>query len=328
MVQSVEQAVTLGAYAGAVVLPLARQYGDPLTSALIAGLVGELWAGLPLVHHRSYVDAEIGRPHEHTATAHGCADGGVACDTPRDLVPDMLDMVRTLWQLAHTGSSEELVVVSRFRLSEIAAGLDHAYAVRHGAAPPTRPGTFEAVVRECLQIVTRERATGAVRAMGDEDLFDHGIAIGEHLVECLEQGSACRLLTRPQVDVLAVQITSLLGVSGFAVVPDEESRRPGMLVEVVDDLDLSLRHVSIHWHPGEGLRRRCEEAVNDGHLSAEPLRRAGLVREVMGRSLIELLCAAGFEAHADEDLGPHEVIVTALTEPEDFESFVGAGYQP
>ncbi len=324
MVQSVQQAVTLGAYAGSVVLPLAREYGDARTIVLITGLVAELWAGLPLVHDRSDVDEEIGRPHEDTATARGCPDGGAASETPQDLVPDMLDMVRTLWQLARTGSAEELVVCARFRLGEIAAGLDHAYAVRHDSEQPTRPGTFEAVVRECLQIVTQERATGAVRAMGDEDLFDHAISIGEHLVECLEQGSACRLLTRPQIDELAVQIMTLLGASGFAVVPDAESQRSGALVEVVDDLDLSMRHVSIHWHPGEALRRRCADAVSQGHVSAEPLRRAGLVREVMGRSLIELLRAAGFEAHEDVDLGPHEVIVTGLTEPKQFESFVGA----
>ena len=323
MVKSVEQAVTLGAYAGSVVLPLARKYGDEATASVLCGLVAELWAGLPLVHDRSYVDDDIGRPHEHTMTAHDCADGGAASGTAQDLVPDMLDMVRTLWQLAHTGSTEELVVVARFRLSEIAAGLDHAFAARHGTEPPTRPGTFEAVVRECLQIVARERAPGAVRSMGDEDLFEHGTSVGQHLVECLERGSTCRLLTRPQVDVLAVQITSLLGASGFAVVPHGESGRPGVLVEVVDDLDLTLRHVALHWHPGEALSRRCADAVREGRFSAEPLRRAGLVREVMGRSLIELLTAAGFEVHEDDELGPHEVIVTGLAAPGQLASFVG-----
>ncbi|MCA1781794.1 MAG: hypothetical protein ABR500_13630 [Dermatophilaceae bacterium] len=326
MVQSVEQAITLGAYAGSVVLPVAGKYGDEHTHTLIAGLVAELWAGVPLVYDRSDVDDEIGRPHEDTTTARGCADGGEAeaSETPQDLVPDMLDMVRTLWQLAHTGSIEELAAVARFRLSEIAAGLDHAYAVRHDTQPPARPGTFEAVVQECLQIVTHERESGTRRTLGDEDLHEHGTLIGEHLVECLEQGSACRLLTKPQVDVLAIQITSLLGASGFSVVPEGETYRAGVLVEVVDDIDLSLRHVSIHWHPGEALRRRCEDAVNGGDYSAEPLRRSGLVREVMGRSLLQLLRAGGFEAHADEDLDPHEVIVTGLTEPEDLASFVGA----
>lgn len=323
MGQSVVQAVTLGAYAGSVVLPLARVYGDERTSTLIAGLVAELWAGLPLVRDRSDVDAEIGRPHEATATARPCPDGGATSEAPEDLVADMLDMVRTLWQLAHTGSVEELVVVSRFRLSEIAAGLDHAYAVRHGTEPSTRPGTFEAVVRECLQIVAQDRAVGAVRTMGDEDLHEHALSIGEHLLECLEQGSTCRLLTRPQMDVLALQVTSLLGASGFIVGRDGEDNRPGVLVEAVDDIDLSLRHVSIHWHPGEPLRRRCDEAVSQGDLSAEPLRRAGLVREVMGRSLIELLLAAGFDARADDEVGPHEVVVTGLAQPGDLASFVG-----
>ena len=322
MVKSVEQAVTLGAYAGSVVLPLARAYGDPRTTAVISGLVAELWAGLPLVHDRSYVDEGIGRPHENTTTAHACADGGASSETAQDLVPDMLDMVRTLWQLAHTRSIEELAVVARFRLSEIAAGLDHAYAVRHSAAQPTRPGTFEAVVRECLQIVTRERAVGAVRALGDEDLYEHAVSIGEHLVECLEEGSACRLLTRGQVDGLARQVASLLGASGFTVVDDDESRGPGVLVEVVDDLDLTLRHVSLHWHPGEPLRRRCADAVNRGDYSAEPLRRSGMVRELMGRSLLELVRAGGFEARPHEEVGPHEVVVTGLNEPERLAAFV------
>jgi hypothetical protein len=326
MVQSKERALTLGAYAGAVVLPLARKYGDAYTSTLIEGLVGELWAGLPLVHGRSYVDREVGRRrHEDTDTARDCPDGGHASETPEDLVPDMLDMVRTLWQLARSGSAEELVMVARFRVSEIAAGLDHAYAVRHGTEPPHRPGTFEAVVRECFQLVAEQRAAGAVRALGDEELFDHGISIGEHLAECLEQGSACRLLTKPQVDVLALQITSLLAASGFPIVPDDESHDPGVLVEIVDDLDLTHRHVSLHWHLGESLRQRCAVAVSQGDYSAEPLRRSGLVREVMGRSLLELVQAAGFDAHTDEDRGPHEVIVTALSEPDELASFVGAG---
>jgi hypothetical protein len=325
MVQSVEQAVTLGAYAGTVVLPLAREYGDARTSALIAGLVTELWAGLPLVHSRSYVDREVGRRrHEVTDTARGCPDGGQASETPQDLVPDMLDMVRTLWQLARSGSAEELVAVARFRLSEIAAGLDHTFAVRHETDRSERPGTFEAVVRECFQLVAEQRASGAVRALGDEELFEHGISIGEHLVECLDRGSTCRLLTKHQVDVLALQITSLLAASGFTVVPDDGSNRPGVLVEVVDDLDLAHRHVSLHWHLGESLRDRCAAAVSNGDYSAEPLRRSGLVRAVMGRSLLELVRAAGFDAHADDDLGPHEVIVTSLCEPDELASFVGA----
>ena len=325
MVQSVEQAVTLGAYAGTVVLPVAREYGDARTSTLIAGLVGELWAGLPLVHSRSYADREVdGRRHEDSDTARDWHDEDQASETPEDLVPDMLDMVRTLWQLARSGSAEELVVVARFRLSEIAAGLDHAYAVRHGTETPTRPGTFEAVLRECFQLVAEQRAWGAVRALGDEELFEHGISIGEHLAECLDQGSACRLLTRARVDALALQLTALLAASGFTIAPDDESNHPGVLVEVVDDLDLTHRHVSLHWHLGESLRERCAVAVSNGDYSAEPLRRSGLVREVMGRSLLELVRAAGFDAHEDEDPGAHEVIVTSLSEPDELASFVGA----
>lgn len=326
MVQTVKQAMTLGAYAGTVVLPLARAYGDERTAALVAGLVGELWAGLPLVHPRSYADRAIGlNQHEVTATARRCPDGGCASETPQDIVPDMLDMVRTLWQLARTGTAVELAGVTRFRLSEIAAGLDHSFAVRHGVPAHTRPGPFEAVVAECLQIVAAQCAPGAVRALGDEDLYEHGVAIGEHLVECLEQGSTCALMTRPQVESLAAQLRSLLAASGFSIVPDDQSHHPGVLVEVVDDLELWHRHVCLHWHLGESLRSRCEIAVNAGDYSAEPLRRSGQIREVVGRSLLELVRAAGFEARTDEHLGPHEIIVTRLNAPEELAAFVGVG---
>jgi hypothetical protein len=326
MVQSMQQAATLGAYAGCIVLPLARKYADERTATLISGLVGELWAGVPLVYDFSCVDDEVGtRNHEDCTTSRDCADRGEQAQAPADLVPDMLDMVRTLWHLASTGSAEELVVVARFRLSEIAAGLDQVAAIRHGGHGRTRPGAFEAVVRECLDLVAVHRVPGAMRVLGDEDLYDHGVAIGGHIVECLEQDVPCRLLTRPQIDLLALQITSLLAASGFAVITDDETDAPGVLVEVIDDVDLSYRHVAIHWHPGVALSSRCAEAVRRGDYAAEVLRRSGLVREVMGVSLLQLLRAGGFDAHADEELGTHQLVVTGLDEPLQLEGFVGAG---
>ena len=190
MTESMEQAVALGAYAGTVLLPVAKDHADEGTYRVISGLVTELWAGLPLVHDQSYADEGLSeRPHENTTTARASADTGEQPESPSDIVLDVLDMVRTFWQLARSGSAEELADVASFRLGEIAAGLDHVYAVRHGIPDAERPGTFESVVLDCLDVVEKQRSSTVIRAMGDRDLYDHAMTIGGHLAECLEQPS-------------------------------------------------------------------------------------------------------------------------------------------
>jgi hypothetical protein len=105
MVQSMQQAATLGAYAGCC-----------------AALGQEVRGRSHERAHRRARHRAVGRParwstagpmstgrsgrrrHEVTDTARGCPDGGQASETPQDLVPDMLDMVRTLWQLARSAA--------------------------------------------------------------------------------------------------------------------------------------------------------------------------------------------------------------------------------
>ncbi|MGA8046560.1 MAG: hypothetical protein WCA30_09865 [Dermatophilaceae bacterium] len=324
MPTSMEQAVALGAYAGTVLLPVAKEHADEGTYRVISGLVTELWAGLPLVHDQSYADEGLAeRPHENTTTARACADTGEQPESPSDIVLDVLDMVRTFWQLARSGSAEELADVASFRLGEIAAGLDHVYAVRHSVPDAERPGTFESVVLDCLEVVEAQRSSTVIRAMGDRDLYDHAMTIGGHLAECLEQGSPCRLFTTRQLDTLGFQVAMLLTASGFEVVGEDDTHHPGARVEVVDDVDLMQRCVAIHWHTGNVLRQRCSDAVITGDYDAEALLRAGAICQEMGKALVRILTAAGFEARINEDFGAHYVVVTGLRQTEDFESFVG-----
>jgi hypothetical protein len=324
MAESMEQALTLGAYAGTVLLPVAKGHADEASYRVISGLVTELWAGLPLVHDRSYADEGMcQRPHEDTTTARASADSGEQPESPSDIVLDVLDMLRTFWQLARSGSAEELADVASFRLGEIAAGLDHVYAVRHGVTDAERPGTLEAIVLDCLQVVEAQRSPSVIRAMGDRDLYDHAVAIGEHLAECLESGHPCRLFTTRQLDTLGFQVAMLLTASGFEVVGEDDTHHPGARVEVVDDVDLAQRCVAIHWHTGNVLRQRCSEAVVEGDYDAEALLRAGAICQEMGRALVQILTAAGFEARINEEFGAHYVVVTGLRQEEDFESFVG-----
>ena len=319
-----EQAVALGAYAGTIVLPVAKEHADEATYRVISGLVTELWAGLPLVHDQSYADEGIcERTHEVTTTAWDSADSREQPESPSDIVLDVLDMVRTFWRLAHSRSAEELADVASFRLGEIAAGLDHVYAVRHGVPDAARPGTFESIVLDCLDVVEAQRSATVIRAMGDRDLYDHAMTIGEHLAECLERGNPCRLFTTRALDTLGFQVAMLLTASGFEVVGEDDTHHPGARVEVVDDVDLAQRCVAIHWHTGNVLRQRCSDAVVTGDYDAEALLRAGAICQEMGRALVKILTAAGFEARINEDFGAHYVIVTGLRQAEDFESFVG-----
>lgn len=322
---SMEQAVTLGAYAGTVALPLVREFGSDRSIEVTEGLVSELWAGLPLVHPVSFADPSVlGSDVDRTRTVRDSADGLEPAHGPADLVPDAVDMIRTLWQLTRQGSAQELAVVARFRLADLAYAMDHLYATLTGASPPpSRPGAFEAVVRECLDLVTGERSPSRGRQLSDCDLHEHGTRVGEQLLECVTEGAPCRLLTTEQVDRLRHQVMTALSVAGLRVVTEEEAS-PGVLLAVVDDVDLSNRHIELHWHCASDLRRRCHDALEAGDYTAEVLRHAGCTKGVMGQALQEILRHAGFEARIDPDIDEHHVLVNRLAEPERLRSYVSA----
>lgn len=323
MVPSMEHALTLGAYAGTLVLPLVREHADPPTVRVIDGIVRELWAGLPLVYNSSYFDLDMSQEAVERAMTPGYGvDEGRSPATPEDLVSDILDMVRTFWHLAHGGSPRELAQVVTFRLGELAAGMDSVYAVTHHTELRSRPGAFEDIVRECLELVGSQRARGAPRALGDQDLYDHGISTGTHLLERIDHGAGCRLLTRPEIDLLSLQITTLLTTSGFGFASDDGVHEPGIRVEAVDDIDLSGRHVAVYWHPGNDVIERCDVSRDSGHLSSDVLRRSRVVGVAMSHAIEEILEAAGFEVHVDLEVGASYVLVTALREPDQFASFV------
>lgn len=316
--------MTLGAYAGTVMLPLAKEYADSETSARLSGLVSELWAGLPLVTTDSHIDGDMAAWAEAT-TVRPSPDITTPAHKPADLVPDMLDLVHMVWQVARTGTPEELMHITRFRLSEIAVGLDQVYAAQQGVPLGSRPGTLEEVLLECFNLVARQRDSGVSRALTNSDLYDHGIAVGNHLVECLKTGGECKLLTTPQVDLLYLQVAAMLGVAGFIVLdPQGEPSRPGLWVEGIDDVDLSLRHISINWRLAAGLRERCSEAVNSGDYNAPILRQAGAVAKAVSRAVLRTVHVAGFTAHIDATSGEHNVIVTGLNQPEEFAAFIGS----
>lgn len=322
MMPSMEQAVTLGAYAGTVALPLVREHADAPTVRVIDGIVRELWAGLPLVYASSYFDQDMSQEAVERARTPGFGvDTGRSPAAPEDLVSEVLDMVRTFWQLAHSGSPRELAQVVTFRLGELAAGMDSVYALTHDTELRARPGAFEAIVRECLDLVRSQRAPEAPRALGDQDLYDHGISTGTHLLECINQGSRCRLLTRPQIDLLSLQITTLLTTSGFGFVSDDGVRQPGVRVETVHDIDVFGRHVSVYWHPGNEVTDRCGVARDSGHLSADVLHRSRVVAIAMSHAIEEILEAAGFDVHVDLEVGAY-VLVTALSEPDQLAMFI------
>ncbi|MDO5503485.1 MAG: hypothetical protein Q4G67_09965 [Actinomycetia bacterium] len=319
-----EQAVTLGAYAGTVALPLVRSHAESQTGRLIDGIVRELWAGLPLVHHSSYVDQDMpcGKA-PGTRTALASADLDRPPEHPQDLVPDVLDMVRTAWQLMRSRSARELAAVTSFRFTELVAGMDHVYAHVHGRPHEERPGTLESVAQECIGLVKRQRAPGSVHALGDEDLFRHGIAVGEHLLECVEQGTECALMTMTDMERLGLQITTVLSAAGFPVLTEEDTEGPGICVEAVDDLDFSRRHVAVHWHSASTLRQRCTVAVDRGDYSADALKQGGLISTAMGRALKDIVTSAGFAIRSDDSSSSeHYVLVTGLRAPEDFAAFV------
>lgn len=315
--------MTLGAYAGTVALPLVQEHADAATVRVIDGIIRELWAGLPLVYGSSYFDRDMTQEAVERAMTPGYGlDRGRSPASPEDLVSEVLDMVRTFWQLAHGGSPRELVQVVRFRLGELAAGMDSVYAATHHTELPARPGPFESILRECLELVGSQRARGALRALGDQDLYEHGIATGTHLLECIDQGLPCRMLTRAQADLLQLQVTTLFTTSGFRFIVDDDAAKPGIRVEVIDDNDPSGRHLSVYWHPGNDLDDRCDVGRGSGHLSAELLRRSRVVSVAMSHALEEILEAAGFEVHVDRDVGASYVLVTALKEPDRFASFI------
>lgn len=323
MVPTMDQAMTLGAYAGTIVLPLVRQHAGPSTVRVIDGIVQELWAGLPLVYDRSYFDQDMSEAAVQRAMTSGYGvDKSRSPVTPEDLVSEILDMVRSFWQLAHRGSPRELAQVVTFRLGELAAGMDSLYAVMHDSEMQARPGLFEAVVRECLDLVRSQRATGAMRALGDQDLYDHAIVTGTHLIECIDQGARCRMLTKPQFDRLSLQITTLFTASGFNFVSEDGAHGPGVRVEVIDDIDPSARHVAVYWHPGHDIHERCDVAGDSGHFSADVLHRSRVVGIAMSRAIEEILEAAGFEVLVDLEVGGSYVLVTALKEPDQFTTFI------
>lgn len=322
MQHTMEQSVTLGAYAGTVALPLVRTFGDDRAIEVATGLVAELWAGLPLVGPVSFVDPTVVVPHcDSTSTVRDSADGIEPPQGPGDLVPDALDMIRTIWQVARQGSAQELAVVVRFRLADLAAAMDHLYAVRTGVPTPDRPGTFEAIVRECLDLVTAQRSRSGVRKLTDSDLHDHGLRVGEQLIECLVEGTPCRMLTTPQVDTLRLQVISALRVAGLQVL-ETDSIHPGVLLVAIDDVDLSGRHIELHWHYATDLWQRCQEAIQAGDYTAEVLRHSGSIRAVMGQALLDILQNAGFEARIDPEVGEHRVLVTRLIEPESLNAHI------
>lgn len=322
-----EQAVTLGAYAGAVALPLVQKHADAATVRVVDGIIRELWAGLPLVYESSYFDQDMSEEAVARAMTPGYgADKGRSPAVPEDLVSDILDMVRTFWQLAHRGSSRELAQVVTFRAGELAAGMDSVYAITHNAELRARPGAFEAIVRECLDLVASQRARGALRVLGDQDLYDHAIATGAHLLECIDHGAPMQMLTRPQVDLLRLQISTLLTTSGFRFIVDDEAAKPGIRVEVMDDIDPTGRHVAVYWHPGNDVSGGCdagsESGDHGGHVSAEALRRSRVVGVAMSHAIEEILGAAGFEVNVDLDVGESYVLVTALSNPDQFAAFI------
>lgn len=322
-----EQAVTLGAYAGAVALPLVQKHADAPTVRVIDGIVRELWAGLPLVYDSSYFDRDMSQEAvERVMTPGFGVDQSRSPAVPADLVSEVLDMVRTFWQLAHRGSPRELAQVVTFRFGELAAGMDSVYAITHNTELQARPGAFEAILRECLELVAGQRARGALRSLGDQDLYEHGIATGTHLLECIDEGSPCRMLTRPQVDLLRLQISTLLTTSGFRFIVDDEAAKPGIRVEVMDDIDPTGRHVAVYWDPGNddgsGCNAGLEPAGRGGHLSAEVLPRSRVVGVAMAHAIQEILGAAGFEVDVDVDIGESYVLVTALRDPEQLVTFL------
>lgn len=317
-----EQAVTLGAYAGTVLMPLLHAHADRRTAEIVGGLVNELWAGLPLVHTRSYADETLATgPAEDLRLGLPDLDGAGLPGAVEDLVPDILDMVRTLWRLACWGSPQELAAVTRFRMGEVTAGLDHLYARAQGASPPERPGTFEAVAKECLELVNQERAPGQSRNLTDGDLHQHASAVGEHLVECLEIGAACRLMTMPEVELLRLQVTTALATAGLDIVRDEDFDRAGVALVVVDDIDMSRRHIELHWRCRYALRRACREALAAGDYRSAALRQTGTISAAMSGALLRILRHAGFEARIDPDALQRHVLVTAVRDAARFERF-------
>ena len=318
-----EQALTLGAYAGTLVLPLVRAHADPATVRVIDGIVRELWAGLPLVYDRSYFDSSMSiEAVERTMTPGYGVDKGRSPTVPEDLVSEVLDMVRTVWQFAHLGNSRELAQVVRFRSGELAAGMDSVYAVTHGPALQSRPGPFEAIVKECLELVRNQRGQDIPRALGDQDLYDHAITTGTHLLECIQQGTPIRMLTRPQMDLLALQLTTLLTLSGFRYVSDDGVHYPGVRVELVDDIHLAERHIAVYWHPGNAGSEHCDTGAQRGEYSAETLHRSRVVGSAMAHAMEEILEAAGFDVRIDPEVGDSYALVAGLREPELFASFI------
>lgn len=318
-----EQAVTLGAYAGTVALPLVRTFGTDRETHVANGLVSELWAGLPIAHPVSFVDPSVlDSPHDRTSTVRDNADGLEPARQPADLVPDALDMIRTIWQVVRQGSPQEIAVVVRFRLADLASGMDHLYAVRTDAPTPRRPGTFEAIVRECLDLVTAQRNRAKARQLTDCDLHEHALRVGGHLVECLIEGTPCRLLTTPQVDLLQHQVISALHIAGLPVLEEGDDSSAGVLLVAIDDVDLSDRHIELHWRCTPDLQRRARQALRDGDYSAEVLKRTGGIQGVMRQALQEILRHAGFETAIDPDIGEHHLLVTGLREPEMLRGYV------
>ena len=325
MQHTMEQAVVLGAYAGTVTLPLVRTFGDADAIERASALVSGMWAGLPLVTDSRADPGLDPSGHDHLHTERESADGVAPVTRPADLVPDALDLVRILWEVARNGSPQELAVVSRFRLADLAAGMDHVFAVRTGERTPARPGAFEAIVRECLDLVTQYRAASGAGLLTATELHDHAIAVGEHLVECLLEGTPCRLLTTPQVDLLRLQVVSALNAAGLTVLDrDDEADedRPGVCLAAIDDVDLTGRCIDLHWHCAPDVQRRCREALRAGDYGAQVLRHSGTVRTTMSDALQRILEAAGFEARIDHEIDEHHVLVTGLVEPERLRVFV------
>lgn len=329
MQHTMEQAVTLGAYAGTVALPLVRAFGEPREVAIAEGLVAELWAGLPLMHAISYADPTVLAPDlDRTCTVRESADGMEPARGPVDLVPDALDMIRTIWQVARQRSPQELAVVARFRLADLAAGLDHLYAQSTGTATLQRPGNFEAIVRECLDLVAEQRKRSQGRQLTESDLHEHGTRVGKQLVECLTEGAPCRMLTTPQVNLLRLQVASALNVAGLQIIGEADEANAGVLVLAVDDVDLADRHIELHWHCTRDLRQRSLQALRNGDYAAEVLGRVGGIQSVMGQALQDILRHAGFEARIDPEVDEHHVLVTRLREPERLRRYVSSGAPP
>lgn len=326
MVMTMDQSLTLGAYAATVTAPLVRAHGEPETLELVLGLIHELWAGLPLVYHTSYVDTALpDRDPDRTLTVRESADGAAPPQQPSDLVPDSLDLVRTVWQLARQGNPAELATVARFRLADLAAAMDHLYAQDAGLDTPSRPGAFEAVVRECLDIIAAQPTGPTTQLLSDSELYEHATTVGRYLVECLDDGHPCDLLTTPHLDLLRLQVMSALSVAGLAVIDEVHDDHAGVLLVVVDDVDLTSRNIELHWHCSADLRERCREALRVHDLGAEALRQSGRITITMSRAVRDILRDAGFEAAIDLESGEHHVVVTRLREPEQLRCYVSTG---